>query len=220
MAFADDLFSMGGREMDGKSVGFIGAGRITRILPGGFRRAGKLPSKVVVNDTNEDILQKLKNDFPEIDIAPNGNHLAARQDVVFAALHPPVAGNALPEIPQRILWQLWKLRFSAVGSFRETVFCYNKSRAPTANCLSMTTSIPKSPSRSAIVTPFRFVTASGFWKASSTCSELVFNSGRGVVEYVLPSIWSNLRFSGIDHSSDTGLCAKLQWFRWPQNNRL
>jgi pyrroline-5-carboxylate reductase len=84
--------------MDGKSVGFIGAGRITRILLGGFRRAGKLPSKVVVSDTNEDILQKLKNDFPEIDLAPNGNHQAARQDLIFVALHPPVMGNILAEI--------------------------------------------------------------------------------------------------------------------------
>jgi pyrroline-5-carboxylate reductase len=84
--------------MDDKSVGFIGAGRITRILLGGFRRAGKLPSKVVVSDTNEGILQKLKNEFSEIDTALNGNHQAASQDLIFVALHPPVMSNSLAEI--------------------------------------------------------------------------------------------------------------------------
>ena len=60
----EDLFGMGGRKMEDKSLGFIGAGRIARILLGGLKRAGKLPSKIVVSDANEDILQKLKKGFP------------------------------------------------------------------------------------------------------------------------------------------------------------
>ena len=44
--------------MEGKSLGFIGAGRIARILLGGLKRAGKLASKIVVSDANEDILQR------------------------------------------------------------------------------------------------------------------------------------------------------------------
>lgn len=84
--------------MEDKSLGFIGAGRIAKILLGGLRRAGKLPSKIVVSDTSEDILNRLKQDFAEIDAVPNGNHQAARQDVVFIALHPPVMGNVLTEI--------------------------------------------------------------------------------------------------------------------------
>lgn len=84
--------------MEDKSLGFIGAGRIAKILLGGLRRAGKLPSKIVVSDTGEDILNRLKQDVAEIDAVPNGNHQAARQDVVFIALHPPVMGNVLTEI--------------------------------------------------------------------------------------------------------------------------
>jgi pyrroline-5-carboxylate reductase len=89
---------MGGWEMEGKSLGFIGAGRIARILLGGFKKAGKLPSKIVVSDANEAVLNKLKKDFPELDAAPNGNHRAASQDLVFVALHPPVMAGILAEI--------------------------------------------------------------------------------------------------------------------------
>jgi len=84
--------------MEDKSLGFIGAGRIARILLGGLKRAGKLPSKIIASDANEDILQKLKRDFPEIDAVPNGNHQAASQDVVLVALHPPVMGGLLADI--------------------------------------------------------------------------------------------------------------------------
>ncbi|MCG6533813.1 MAG: NAD(P)-binding domain-containing protein [Syntrophales bacterium LBB04] len=84
--------------MDEKTVGFIGAGRITRILMGGLRRAGKLPWKVVVSDTNAEILQTLKNEFSGVDIALNGNRQAASQDLIFIALHPPVMSNSLAEI--------------------------------------------------------------------------------------------------------------------------
>jgi pyrroline-5-carboxylate reductase len=51
-----------------------------------------------VSDANEDILQKLKKDFPEISAVRNGNQQAASQDVVFVALHPPVMGGILADI--------------------------------------------------------------------------------------------------------------------------
>ena len=35
-----------------KSVGFIGGRRVTRILLGELKRAGQLPSRVVVSDSN------------------------------------------------------------------------------------------------------------------------------------------------------------------------
>jgi len=52
--------------MEGKSLGFIGAGRAAKMLLGGLKRAGKLPPKIIASDTNDDILQKLKAHFPEI----------------------------------------------------------------------------------------------------------------------------------------------------------
>jgi pyrroline-5-carboxylate reductase len=84
--------------MEDKALGFIGAGRVVKILLGGFRRAGKLPSKIIVSDTSEAILQKLKEDFPEIEVVSNGNHQTAKQDIIFVALHPPIMGSILADI--------------------------------------------------------------------------------------------------------------------------
>lgn len=72
-----------------KTIGFIGGGRITRIILTGLKRAGKMPSSVIVSDSNTEVLQKLKEAFPEIEIAPGNNQAPAGQDVVFIALHPP-----------------------------------------------------------------------------------------------------------------------------------
>ena len=81
-----------------KSVGFVGAGRIARILLTGLRRSGKLPSQVVVSDVNPEPLEKLKSLVPEVQTAVNGNKEAARADIVFLALHPPAIASAADEI--------------------------------------------------------------------------------------------------------------------------
>jgi len=81
-----------------KSLGFIGGGRITRIMLGGFRRAGKLPSDIVVSDKNEAVLQSLRNEFPGITTVLNDNSAPSTQDLVFLALHPPAMGVLLSDI--------------------------------------------------------------------------------------------------------------------------
>lgn len=78
-----------------KSIGFIGSGRVTRIMLGGWNKAGKLPQQIIVSDPNQEALHKLKQDFPTITIAPNDNAQAAACDLVFAALHPPVMKETL-----------------------------------------------------------------------------------------------------------------------------
>ena len=80
--------------MTDRSVGFVGGGRVTRILLEGWRRAGKLPGTVVVSDCNADALARLKSRFPGIAVAPGENTRAAEQDVVFLAVHPPVMAEA------------------------------------------------------------------------------------------------------------------------------
>lgn len=75
--------------MDHKSLGFIGGGRIVRIFLEGWRRAGKMPGKIVVHDCNPEALAKLKAQFPAVE-AVNDKALAAAQDIVFLAVHPPV----------------------------------------------------------------------------------------------------------------------------------
>jgi len=81
-----------------KSVGFIGGGRVTRIILTGLKRAGKMPADVVVSDTNNEVLKKLKDEFPEITVKPNDNTAPAEKDIVFLAVHPPVMPTVLNEI--------------------------------------------------------------------------------------------------------------------------
>ena len=84
--------------MKEKSLGFIGGGRVARIILGGLKKAGQTPSKVVASDTNPDVLKKLQSGFPSVQIALNNNREVASQDLVFLGLHPPAIGGSLTEI--------------------------------------------------------------------------------------------------------------------------
>jgi len=84
--------------MNNISIGFIGGGRITKILLQGWKRVGKLPAQVVVMDLNSDMLERLKKDFPTIKITVNDPKLPAECDVVFIALHPPALVDTIRAI--------------------------------------------------------------------------------------------------------------------------
>jgi len=75
--------------MHHKSIGFIGGGRISRILLEGWQRAGKLPARIVVSDCHADALARLKARFPGVETNAS-SATAAAQDIVFLAVHPPV----------------------------------------------------------------------------------------------------------------------------------
>ncbi len=75
------------------SIGFIGGGRVTKILLQGFKNKNVKFEKVVVTDTNPDVLANLKKQFPEVESSDAKN--AASQDIVFIALHPPVVMDTL-----------------------------------------------------------------------------------------------------------------------------
>ncbi len=76
-----------------KSIGFIGGGRVTKILLQGFRNRNLKFEKVVVTDTNPEVLENLKMKFPEIE--SSDAKAAASQDIVFIALHPPAVTDTL-----------------------------------------------------------------------------------------------------------------------------
>ncbi len=84
--------------MHGQTVGFVGAGRVARIILGGFKKAGCMPAKVVASDVNADVLKQLRSAFPEIRTVLNNNREAAAQDLVFLGLHPPALPGSLAEI--------------------------------------------------------------------------------------------------------------------------
>lgn len=84
--------------MAGKTVGFIGGGRVAHIILGGLKRAGKMPVKVIVSDTSLDVLNRLQAAFPEIRTSHNDNKQPASLELVFMGLHPPAVAGCLGEI--------------------------------------------------------------------------------------------------------------------------
>ncbi len=81
-----------------QSIGFIGGGRVTRLMLTGFKRADRLPRQIVVSDTNAEVLARLQAAFPEITITGTDNRAPAAQQIVFLALHPPAMGPVLEDI--------------------------------------------------------------------------------------------------------------------------
>jgi pyrroline-5-carboxylate reductase len=80
--------------MKAKSLGFIGGGRITRIILQAITNNKTEYSAIVVFDTNSTVSAALKNQFPGIQLADSASE-PARQDMVFLALHPPVIMDTL-----------------------------------------------------------------------------------------------------------------------------
>jgi pyrroline-5-carboxylate reductase len=76
--------------MKDKTLGFVGGGRVTRILLEGWMRQGKLPAHITVSDCDTETLTRLKAQLPAIQVAPGDSKTAAAQDLVFLAVHPPV----------------------------------------------------------------------------------------------------------------------------------
>lgn len=88
--------------MKQRSIGFIGGGRVVRVLLGGLQHAGRFPDRCVVADAKPEALEALTRRFPGVVAAGAGIETPARQDLVFAALHPPVLGDLLPAIGRQL----------------------------------------------------------------------------------------------------------------------
>jgi pyrroline-5-carboxylate reductase len=75
------------------TIGFIGGGRVARILCAGWAQAGQLPAHIVVADPNAEVLARLQVLHPSVETTTDLAR-AATQDVVFLATHPPVLAEA------------------------------------------------------------------------------------------------------------------------------
>ncbi len=84
--------------MKNRSFGFIGGGRVARIILEGFQRKGVELPEVVVSDIDPAALDRLREKFPGIRTMPGDNKASAACDTVFLALHPPACPGALDEI--------------------------------------------------------------------------------------------------------------------------
>jgi pyrroline-5-carboxylate reductase len=86
-----------------KSIGFVGAGRVASILLGGWARAGAAPPLVVVAcDSDAGVLAALCEKHPQVRGAGGDIAAAARQEVVFLALHPPAIPPAAADIAKAL----------------------------------------------------------------------------------------------------------------------
>jgi pyrroline-5-carboxylate reductase len=85
-----------------KTLGFIGGGRITRILLNGFKNANVSFKKIFVYETNEMVLSALKKDYPQIETSDTDSSKAASSEWVFIALHPPVLMETLTAIKNSV----------------------------------------------------------------------------------------------------------------------
>lgn len=85
-----------------RTVGFVGGGRITRIMLAGWQKQGQLPGQVVVSDVNVEVLQKLQAQFPDITVVAGDNRAPSRQELVFIALHPPAIGDFIGQMKEHV----------------------------------------------------------------------------------------------------------------------
>ena len=85
--------------MEIHSVGFVGGGRIVRILLAALQRKNHIPRKIVVSDSKAEVLHTLQKSIGNATITlESDNARAAEQDIVFIAVHPPAMRDVLSEI--------------------------------------------------------------------------------------------------------------------------
>lgn len=79
------------------TIGFIGGGRITRIILQGFQNKSVEFKSLKVYEHNPEKFDLLKADFPEIERVENPSD-AAKDEVVVLAVHPPEVLDVLDKI--------------------------------------------------------------------------------------------------------------------------
>ncbi len=83
-----------------KTIGFIGAGRITNIFLQALKNKNITLENVNVFDTNNEVSERLKLKFPEIQVS--NLEAVAGTNIVFIALHPPVIMETLGKIKELV----------------------------------------------------------------------------------------------------------------------
>lgn len=82
------------------AVAFIGGGRVARILVEGWRRAEKLPERIVVVEPDPEALALVQDLAPEVTEAGAGDLETC--SLVFLAVHPPAMVPALEALEGRL----------------------------------------------------------------------------------------------------------------------
>jgi pyrroline-5-carboxylate reductase len=83
-------------------VGFLGGGRITRIILGGWRQAGFVPGEVIVSEPSADAAEKLRSSCSDVRIMPDATEMLGQVKHVFVAVHPPALPAALTALRETL----------------------------------------------------------------------------------------------------------------------
>lgn len=87
--------------MKKQNIGFIGGGRITRIIIQAFRNKSIGFESIRVFEPDDKISSELVTSYPEIEVVAS-NLDAAGQDIVFLAVHPPVIISTAEEVKRAL----------------------------------------------------------------------------------------------------------------------
>ena len=87
--------------MKTQTLGFIGGGRVTKIILQAFQNKKVEFDSIAVYEPNDEIGAGLKKSFPEITTSATPQK-AAKQDIVFLAVHPPVMMETLGNIKDAV----------------------------------------------------------------------------------------------------------------------
>jgi pyrroline-5-carboxylate reductase len=87
--------------MKTKTLGFIGGGRITRILLQAFQKTQAYFDKVTVFDITETSLSNIKSKFTNVLVTGNIDD-AVNAELVILAVHPPVTMETLEKIKGKL----------------------------------------------------------------------------------------------------------------------
>jgi len=88
--------------MKTQSIGFIGGGRITRLLLQALKQKNALPEKVLVADPDENMKQLVQKIDPQAIQCVSRNLEVFHADILFLAVHPPVVKEVAAEISGKI----------------------------------------------------------------------------------------------------------------------
>ena len=83
------------------TLGFIGGGRVTRIILQAFKNKSVKFESIKVFEPNRETSSELQRQFPELEIADSPG-IPAGQDLVFLAVHPPVMMESLSNIKETV----------------------------------------------------------------------------------------------------------------------
>ncbi|MEJ5315695.1 MAG: NAD(P)-binding domain-containing protein [Tenuifilum sp.] len=79
-------------------VGFIGAGRISKIFLEAWEKAGLTNISFTIFDIDESKMSTLAERYPTVTKANSISELASDCSVVFLAIHPPAFKDVMPEL--------------------------------------------------------------------------------------------------------------------------